>query len=409
MKNKDWDFTEDPLTYLHSDPSYYVQYTQTSFLKPHAKLVNTKNGAYVTSIDQTQISEFEKSLDELRKYGFPTSDYLVSLGNRCSKTGYYQKCKDGHMNFKPHYGKGKDHKWTCHICNRSRSKSLGRVKFHTIRRLQPDYIGYLELTLPNDHYKYCTRNNANAREDTENYLREKTKQFINEYFPGYGHYNVIHDWGTHNPLAFPHYHSHNVIPLVKIENGKKILANSGYISDERLEEMRHRWAEILGYKGEVDIHYRFGSLKPYGKYGLGYLRHYTAYISRGPICDINEWLLENGNPKELSEYRLKWFYFFMDQIRPNYKRYRGYGLLCEGKIGQFLKDCNSHLELVHRDIQEEKEESKKLYCCTCNAELDPTHWVWYEGFISREKFAKSKERWQRYLYLTNYILEFDTS
>lgn len=406
-KKYDWDFTEDPLTYLHSDPSYYVHNTQTSFTTEAPKIINSINGTYTTSIQQTRISEFDYSSQDLQKYGFEVSDYLVSLGNRCSKTGYFQKCDCGQINFKPHYGKGALHKWTCPICARARAKSLGRTKFHTILALKPQYIGYLTLTLPHDHSMHNTKDNGFLREQTENYLREKSQQFLDHFFNGYGYYSVIHDWHSEDPLTSPHYHAHITIPLVKIENKKKVLAN-GYRSQDQLNEFREYWRQILGYPFEVNLNYQFGTLKTTGKYGIEKLRHWCSYIARAPIIDVNEWLLQHGNPDTISYKQKKWFNFLTSQIRPNYKRYRGYGLLSEGKIGQFLKDCNSHLEIVHEAIRKEKLEAKKLYCFDCGIELSPKRWRWFDGFIPRVNFATSKEKWNRYLNLTSSYMESGT-
>jgi len=95
----------------------------------------------------------------------------------------------------------------------------------------------------------------------------------------------------------------------------------------------------------------------------------------------------------MTKYRIHWFRFHTDPIRENYKRIRGYGLMAACKRGAFLEACKSSLAVVHGNISLEIEESKKLYCWSCSAELDPYGWQWNEGFILRSKFAKSNDLW----------------
>lgn len=401
MKKIEWDFTEDPLTYLHSDPSYYVQYTQTIFSKPHAKLLNTKNGAYVTSIDQTQISEFEKNLKELREFGFEIADQLVEISGRCSKTGYTQKCECGKINFKPRYSKGLNHKRICPICNRSRAKSLGRTKFIRTYGVKPDYVAHLVLTLPRDHVKHCTRNEYIWLNDTHEYLFSKAKQFIAHFFEGYGFDAKVHSWHSQNPLTYPHWHIHCIIPLVKVSNGK-IIQKNGHVFKENLEEMRSYWKALIGWETEVNINYSFAKMRD--EDFTHKIRHWYSYISRGAICDINEWLLEHPDTK-LSENRHRWFKFHTDPIKKHYKELRSFGSLAECNISKFLEDCDSSLQVVHEWIKQEIQESKKLFCCHCFAELDPRRWEYHEGFIPRANFAKSKEKWYRYLDSTSYLID----
>jgi len=372
--------------------SNYVQYTQTIFSKPEAKTLSFRNGVHLTSIDQTQFSEFDKTLEELRDFGYEVADSLVELGNRCSKTGYFQKCSCGKMNFKPRFSKGINHKRICSICNRARAKSLGRTKNLRTWALKPDYVAHLVLTLPDTHHKYCNRNNSKWLMDTHNYLFSKAKEFIGHFFKGFGFDGKVHTWASKAPLSSPHWHIHCMIPLVKIENGKKIQRN-GHVTKEYLSNMRDYWRQIIGWDSEVNINYSFARLKDEER--TGKIRHWYNYIARGAICDINEYLLSHKD-MALTDSRKKWFNFHTDPVKRNFKELRSFGSLAECNISKFLTACNSSLKTVHEWIRREIIESKKLYCRCCGVELDPTLWEYHECFILRTKFAVSTDKWNQF-------------
>ena len=386
MKNNFW-FDEPGYPILldvHS--SHYVQYPQTNFSKSPKIILNHKNGTCTTPIEQMQFQEFDAISEELLKYGFELDNYYVDhLGIRCSKMGYYQKCGCGETNFKPHYCHDKH---VCPICNRARAKTVGRNSFHTIMSLNPDYVGHLVLTTPPEHPICATR--QSCRENSENALRSLAAEFMAAHFPGYGYVCAVHSWSSKAPLRSPHWHIHIIIPLVKIGKNDQIIHRNGYRSLLELKQMRDSWVKLLGLKSNADIHYSFTktSLEKH----MHKIRHWCSYIARGATVDINKYLLEHENT-EMTKTRIHWFRFHTDPIRGNYKRIRSYGLMAECKRGAFLEACNSSLAIVHGNISLDKEESKKLYCWSCSAELDLRGWQWYDGFIPRIKFAKSNDSW----------------
>lgn len=374
---------------LDLNSSNYVQYPQTNFEKSPQIILNAKNGTFTTPIKQMQFQEFEKISEELRKFGFELADYYVnSLGNRCSKMGYYQKCSNDHMNYKPHYCHDKH---TCPICNRARAKTNGRNSFHTIMQLNPDYVGHMVLTIPPEHPISAT--SQAFREDTENALRTLAAEFMAAFFSGYGYVCAVHSWNSKAPLQSPHWHIHIIIPLIKIGKNGKVIHRNGFRSQLELKQMRDTWRNILGMKNEVNLNYTFSktSIEKY----THKIRHWCSYIARGATVDINKYLLDNPET-QMTAYRVRWFRFHTDPIRENYKRIRSYGLLAECKRGSFLKAVGSSLAVVHGNIKLEIEESKKLYCYCCNEELDPFKWQWNPEPILRSNFAKSNDTWNMY-------------
>jgi len=395
-KQNQW-FDESNYPYLqeHSS-SHYVQYPQTNFEKSSQIILNGKNGTYTTPIKQMQFQEFDKIFEELQNYGFELAKYYVeNLGNRCSKKGYYQKCKEGHDNFKPHYCHDKH---VCPICNRARAKTNGRNSFHTIMAMNPDYVGHLVLTIPPEHPICATR--QSYREETENSLRSLAAEFMKAHFPGYGYVCAVHSWNSKAPLQGPHWHIHIIIPLIKIGKKGQIVHRNGFRSKLDFQIMRDTWRKLLGMKNEVNLNYGFSktSIEKY----THKIRHWCSYIARGATVDINKYLLDNPD-FEMTDYRVRWFRFHTDPIRNNYKRIRSYGLMAECKRGAFLEVCNSSIKIVQGNISLEKEEAKKLYCYCCGAELDPYNWQWHEGFISRSNFAKTNDTWNMYTNLVTQV------
>lgn len=374
---------------LDNNSSHYVQYPQTNFEKSSQIILNAKNGTYTTPIKQTQFPEFEEISEELQKFGFELANYYVAnLGNRCSKDGYFQKCECGKINYKPHYCHDIH---TCPICNRARAKTNGRNSFHTIMQLNPDYVGHLVLTTPPEHPICATR--QSYREETENALRSLAAEFMATHFTGYGYMCAVHSWNSKKPLQGPHWHIHIIIPLVKIGENNQIIHRNGYRSRLEFKQMRDTWRNLLGMKNNVNLNYGFTktSIEKY----THKIRHWCNYIARGATVDINKYLLDKPET-EMDKERIGWFRFHTSKIRYHYSRIRSYGLMAACKRGGFLKACNSSLTVVHGNISLEIEESKKLYCWSCGAELDPRHWEWNIGHILRSNFARSNDNWDQY-------------
>ena len=379
----------DELNYPYFGASHYVQYPQTNFEKSSQIILNHNDGTVTTPITQMQFPEFDPISEELEIYGFDLNNYYVEhLGIRCSKTGYYQKCSEGHMNYKPHYCHNKH---VCPICNRARAKTDGRNSFYTIMALNPDYVGHLVLTIPPEHPIGATR--QSYRENSENALRILAAEFMKAHFPGYGYVCAVHSWNTRAPLQSPHWHIHIIIPLIKIGVNGQIVHKYGHRSKLEFKHMRDTWRNLLGMKNEVNLNYTFS--KTSIEKHTHKIRHWCSYIARGATVDINNYLLERPDT-EMTEDRIGWFQFHTDPIRENYKRIRSYGLMAECKRGAFLEACNSSIKIVQGNISLDIEESKKLYCYNCGAELDPYRWQWYDGFILRKRFARSNDNWEMY-------------
>jgi len=375
----------DPINYPVFQPvDPYAQYSHTNFNNSDKILVNVSKGLYESSRAQTVISEFDVSEVEFNKSGYKIGDYFLQQGNRCSKTGYQQKCKiDGALNFKPHYCNDKIH---CPICARGRARSNGRRMFHTLTAGKDHDVAQLVLTLPSWHpLAYNTRE---ARRDVYEYLYRKAKEFMTAHFRGYPHVAVVHSWSSKNPLQQPHWHVHILVNLMKVCESK-VIYGSGYRHPNNLDSMRHTWAVMLGIKkGESNLYWNYCSSRNQGK-----VRHWCNYIARSAVLDVNDYLLRHDNPETLTDDKQCWYDFHVEPVNKRFRRIRWYGDLSDCKKSKYLEAIGSHLELVNKAIKDDIEESKRLFCWCCKAELDPSAWEWHNGLIPRKYFAKSNDSW----------------
>jgi hypothetical protein len=387
-----------------NDPNNYPIFVEST--NPYAQYTQSIFSDSMASSDQTQISEYEISESELKKSGFQIAKYFVDRGNRCSKTGYIQKCSCGETNFKPRYGKGSKHKVECPICGRARAKSTGRKGFYLFMAGPHHYVGQLVLTIPEDHP--LSYNTFESREKAFENLYALAKRFVDAYFKGCGFRMVVHSWSTKNPLCLPHWHIHVLINLVKFVQGKPIMC-SGHRSDLEIRGMRRLWADLLSIPlHDSNLYYNFTFTGRHDRWiikahgpdqhikGVETLRHWCNYDTRTAVCDIDEWLKKNNDPSDLSPDQKEWYAFHVDPIRNNFHRVRWFGGLSNSNRSAYLLKLGSHLDLVKEAIRQDLEESKRLYCWLCRTELNPMGWEWHQGLICRKYFAKSNDDWNRY-------------
>jgi hypothetical protein len=330
----------------------------------------------------------------------------VNHGNRCSKTGYHQKCKCGETNFKPIFQKGKRHKIECAICGRARAKSTGRKGFYLFMAGPKHDVGQLVLTIPEDHL--LAWNTMESREKAYNNFYALAKRFVDAYFKGCGYRMVVHSWSTKNPLDIPHWHIHILINLVKFVQGKPIIC-SGHRSDLEILGMRRLWADMLGIRlRDTNLYWAYAFTGRHDRWivkrdgseqhikGIETLRHWCNYDVRTAICDINEYLLKNDDPADLTPEQKQWYDFHVQPVKENFHRVRWFGGLSNSNRSAYLLKLGSHLDLVREAVRQDVEESKRLFCWLCHAELDPLGWEEHQGLIFRKNFAKSNDDWNRY-------------
>jgi hypothetical protein len=387
MKNL-WNDPAGYPCFIENDNDPYAQYTQTIFSKGNNLITLPKYKGFTTSKAQSQILEYDVSHEDFENSGFKIAKYFTAKGNRCSKTGYYQECKEDHaINFKPHYCADKIH---CPICARARAKSSGRRLYHTLQVGSKHYVAQLVLTIPEWHpSSYNTRE---ARKTVYEWLYSVANRFMNGWFKGYPYVAVIHSWHTNNPLQEPHWHIHVLINLMKLSKDK-VVFGSGYRSPKEIEGMRRTWGKMIGIDfKDSNVHWEYCESTNEPK-----LRHWCNYVTRTAILDVNEFLMKyRRDVTEFTDYEKRWYDFHVEPISSHFRRIRWYGGLSDSTKRSYLLKIGSHIDLVNEAIKDDIKESRRLYCWSCGAELIPANWEWHQGLISRECFAKSNDHWYRY-------------
>lgn len=388
-KNNSWNDSPNYPIFLELDP--YAQYRHTINLGNsnfESKIIPLpKFRGYTTSIKQSQIFEYDGNIEDFEKSGFKIAKLFISQGNRCSKTGYTQKCKkDNAVNFKPHYCGDPIH---CPICARARAKSNGRRAFHALRAGPKHYIAQLVLTVPRDHPRGFQT--MDSRQEVYEWLYQQTKKFMDICLKDYTYFAGVHSWSSKDPLTKPHWHIHVLVDLIKFYDDRLILG-SGYRQEIELEEFRKTWSELIGINfRKTNVYWEYIESDFDSK-----LRHWCNYVSRTAIVDINLFLQNNGDPESLTDQQKEWYAFHVEPVKKKFRRLRWYGGLSDSTKRSWLLKIRSHIDLVNEAIRQDILESKRLFCWCCGAELDPAAWEWHEGLIRRRYFAKSNDSWNHF-------------
>lgn len=372
-------------TTSQTDISNYVQYPNSTYRKGYRDFLDFSKQ---TIIDEAEIYS---NWDDLKKLGFRVDKYFVmEKGNRCSKTGWRHICSCGAVNFRPKYCHDKH--W-CPICNRAYAVSLGCSVFHTLIGSRADYVAHLVLTVPEEHPFFKAE--LISKYEKEEGLRALAKKFMSANFRDYGYVCVVHSWATKTPIGYPHWHIHVLIPLIKFdENRKRIIRGNGYKAPLVLKELRISWRGILGWHKKVNLNYRFSRTND--EEGLRKIRHWSNYISRGAVVDINKYLLEHKD-FQITTKREAWIRYHVDPIKKNYRRVRWYGIFSEFQRSRTLEKLGTFITVIQQRVIIEKLAAKKIFCWNCNDELPRNREAWdWHGFIEKKYFVKRLDIWDHY-------------
>ena len=390
-KNNYWNDSVGYPQFIPINNEPYAQYRHTISTEKRDYrgqiILLPKSKGVTTSIKQSQILEYDVNIEEFEKSGFKIANLFISRGNRCSKTGYVQKCEvDKAVNFKPHYC---GDPINCPICARARAKSNGRRLFHTLLAGTKHYIAHLVLTVPDSHPRGFQT--LESRQEVYEWLYEQAKKFMDGHLKNYPYVAVVHSWASKNPLEKPHWHIHILVDLMKICNGK-IIFGSGYRQKRELDGFRKTWSEL------IDISFKKSNV--YWEYiesdHDGKLRHWCNYICRTGILDVNTFLMTHGDVDTLTDNEQEWYSFHIEPVKKRFRRVRWFGGLSDSTKRSWLLKIQSHIDLVNEAIRQDILESKRLFCWCCGAELDPSSWEWNKGLIPRQYFARSNDSWNGY-------------
>lgn len=378
---------------LGSDLSY-VQYSNTTNLTEYHG--NVLHGGKL--LPRKEQSSLEEPVLEPDKCGYKLSKYFALqskpgkiFGKPCSKAGWTQKCKHGHVSFKPEYC---GDSFGCPICNRSYAIRQGRKTFFLVVAGKPHTVGQLVLTFPEDT---GFSELAEDKKQTERQIRSLVKAFMDREFAGYPYGCRVHSWATQNPFSKPHWHAHVLVVLMKHEAGRVVLG-SGF---KDVTGMRRTWRSVLGYHSEVNLYWEYAQItKRSPEQAFAKIRHWSNYLNRDVVLDANEFLMKNPS-FTVTENASMWLAFHKYHGK-NDKRLIWFGQLSDYRRSTYLEAVNSSLAIVHELIEEEAKETKRLFCSEpeCDEELDPLGWR-VHGWVTMDRFAKHSDFWSRYLYLTS--------
>lgn len=304
--------------------------------------------------------EFEKIISGEVKYQFKSNNkeiYHISPqirslteNEQCIKWGFGKNCSCGHQVAIPYFCRNRNH---CPVCNRRYSQFRGRSIFETLTLVPDTYVIQLVLTYPEEYFPGDL-----PKEEIEKLIHKQSRKFISETFGSrVGGVKKVHSWKSKNPLEKPHWHIHILIPsfvfypvtVESLDKSRKIRVDYAIKhlrvlkTKEQLSEMRKLWAEIIGYKKPVNIHYEYSNKSKK-------IAHWSNYISRCSILDINKFLKDKGEHHNLTQKEVSWFWYHTN-YKPHFKRIRWFGFLCDSQRGKVLKYLYSKdwAELLNRD------------------------------------------------------------
>ncbi len=304
--------------------------------------------------------EFEKIISGEKKYQFKSDNLkiyhispqirILTENDQCIKWGFGKICDGcGKQVAIPHFCRERNH---CPVCNRRRSHFRGRSIFDTLTLVPESYVSQTILTYPEDYFSLTDLSKEDIESQIHVHSREFVKRCFGEKVGGVKRVHSWHSWGDNkritnpldkSPLSKPHWHVHvltpsfvfNPVTVTSLDNSRKITVDYTiqqfrvFKSKEQLNEMRRIWAEIIGYDKPVNFYYEWSNKK-------SKISHWSKYISRGSILDINEWLKDKGAAYKLTQKEESWFWYHTD-YKKRFQRIRWFGFLCNTQRGKILK------------------------------------------------------------------------
>ena len=339
-----------------------------------------KNGSYVHpcgSINTVQ-EKIASILDEMTNHRQLDTEIHPTVRkhypSECCMRAYEHLCTGPkqHIVHRPIYNpdRKKGHRKTCPVCSGSDSKRTAHKTFHELHGFKWKIMRFIDLTTPEDFISKEMYNDKEALDAKYNFLFNCVKKFMKKEFPKEAYIATLHTWHSSDPLSAPHFHPHiesSCTEYDQDEEGNISVKNlNGAKSKDDLDGMRDTWRGILGYDGEVDLHYsyaprheRTSGSKSYG--GSKRIMHRLSYVFRGYIEDVNKWLTQNDVSllDEEQEYWLKW------HLQKWPRKTRRYGAWSNSRQKQFVD-----MRVIEKRIEDDQERARKLYCPICFYELE---------------------------------------
>jgi len=293
-----------------------------------------------------RVNEFEKIISGEIKYQFKSNNrdiYHISpqiraltKNEQCIKWGFGKTCKCKQPVAIPYFCRERNH---CPVCNRRYSQTRGRAIYQTLTLVPDSYVIQLVLTYPGNYFSSDL-----TKEEIEKQIHVQSREFVKRSFgKKVGGVKKVHSWKSKSPLESPHWHIHILIPsfvfypvkIASLDKSRKLTVDYAIKhlrvlkTKDELKIMRNLWGEIIGYPGEVNIHYEYSNKKKK-------IIHWCNYISRCSILDINKFLKDKGEHYKLTQKEEEWFWFHTN-YKTYFKRIRWFGFLCDGQRGKVLK------------------------------------------------------------------------
>lgn len=339
-----------------------------------------KNGSYVhpcasiNLVQEKMLSIVEESATH-RQLEVETHP-LVRKYNQstCCTEAYEHQCTgpETHVVHRPIYNpeKKKGHRISCNICSGSDSKRRAHRAFHELHGFNWKILRFIDLTTPEDFITPEDYENKEALDKKVNLLFSLGNQFMKKEFPNESYVAHLHTQHSADPLSKPHFHLHIESSCTEYHHDRDGLLSvkhlNGAKSKNDLESMRSTWAGILGYEGEVDLHYAYAPRRERVSGGKGYggpkrVMHRLSYCYRGFIEDVNKWLTQNNihSLDTEQEYWLQW------HLQKWPRTHRRYGAWSPSKQSHFVD-----MSIIEKRIEEDRERTRRLYCPICSYELE---------------------------------------
>lgn len=341
--------------------------------------------------------------------------------NDCRLTARSVPCSNcGAKNNVPIASGGYGHKRVCPGCSNFEARSRGNKGAHLIYNYDWLSLGFLEITSPSDWINH-------ERLDDHDYLISRqesfikiVKKFMQVFFINRPYTLTFHHWHSFNdkggqPCASPHFHCHLTIINSEYRNNdgvRSVMHRPHFIALDVMHddykpqeypytlEMFRKW---LGRaladdpdKGQCHYQYMLRDIQAntiqernaFAKHSWRKLVHRLTYSFRSFIEDVNSWLLwSDENEQVLNPEHYDWMawhlrmseYCQFDKFMTGFnlkswnRLTRWFGALSQSNVNKWVdwgtkKDPSRGL-IEYRD---RVHEASKLYCWSCEAELDLT-------------------------------------